>query len=99
MAAYKIIPGIVKITNSIGQVKTYSFAAVGLATVAKLPVKIAQQPEAVTNIALNNVCFSYPDKQILKSLSFTIERGQFAILFAASGRGKNNSDKIYCLVF
>jgi len=88
VAAYKIIPGIVKITNTIGQVKTYAFAAADLAILAHLPLKEYNYDMSVNNIAFENVSFNYPGKEIFENLSFTMERGDFALVSGISGKGK-----------
>ena len=88
IAAYKIIPGIVKITNTIGQVKTYSYAATGLATTAQRLKNEPHRNEPITSIAFENICFGYPGKQIIKSFSVAIDRGNFAVVSGLSGKGK-----------
>ncbi|NCX95292.1 MAG: ABC transporter ATP-binding protein [Chitinophagia bacterium] len=40
-------------------------------------------------IVLNNVCFSYNDKQVLKNINITIEKGKITALVGASGAGKS----------
>jgi len=88
VAAYKIIPGIVKITNTAGQVKTYAFAATDLAAIALLPGKQPCKDEAIECIGFENVCFSYADTNIFRSLTFTIKRGDFVVVSGISGKGK-----------
>jgi len=88
VAAYKIIPGIVKITNTAGQVKTYAFAATDLAATTLLPGKRTCSNESIDSICFDNVCFSYPDAKIIRSLTFMIKRGDFAVVAGISGKGK-----------
>ncbi|MEO5592594.1 MAG: ABC transporter ATP-binding protein [Chitinophagaceae bacterium] len=88
VAAYKIIPGIVKITNTAGQVKTYAFSANSLATVAHLPLKENYYRGPVNRIAFENVSFNYAGKKILTCLSFVLQRGDFAVVSGVSGKGK-----------
>ena len=88
VAAYKIIPGIVKITNTVGQVKTYAFAATDLAAIAHLPLKGYCHNNTVNDIAFENVCFNYPGKNVLASFSLKIKNGDFAVISGISGKGK-----------
>ncbi len=86
IAAYKIIPGITKITNTIGQLKTYSFATAGIATVTGLRSEKKLSP--VTCVAFDQVDFDYAGKNILSSFSLTLQTGDFAVLSGTSGKGK-----------
>jgi len=88
VAAYKIIPGIVKVTNITGQVKTYSFASAGLAANAGLPQRNKLNAGSVEGIRFENVGFNYPGKNTIGSLSFSIEKGDFTVIAAVSGKGK-----------
>lgn len=88
VAAYKIIPGIVKITNTMGQVKTYAFAAEDLSAVVHAPVKTNFYHLPLNTIVFENVCFNYPAKKVLSSFSVSMERGDFTVISGASGKGK-----------
>jgi ABC-type bacteriocin/lantibiotic exporter with double-glycine peptidase domain len=88
VAAYKIIPGIVKITNASGQVKTYAFAAEDLAAAAHAPLKNNYHNEPVHAIAFENVFFEYPEKKILASFSLKMQKGDFMVVSGISGKGK-----------
>ncbi len=39
-------------------------------------------------ISFNNVCFSYPKKELFKDVTFKIEKGEFSFLIGESGTGK-----------
>jgi len=88
VAAYKIIPGIVKITNTVGQVKTYAFAGADIAATAQLPLHAPQYENRVASIAFENVCFNYPGRHVFHSVSFAMKKGDFAIVPGLSGKGK-----------
>ncbi len=88
VAAYKIIPGIVKITNTIGQVKTYAFAATDLAMVPEPALNNSLPNESIRTIAFDNICFNYPGKNVLTSFSLQLNNGDFAIISGISGKGK-----------
>jgi ABC-type multidrug transport system fused ATPase/permease subunit len=88
-AAYKIIPGIVKILNSTGQIKTYEFTLNDLA--ADVNVTDKKDNSSVTNInsiKFDGVDFSYKNHQILNNFSFEISPGDFIGISGPSGLGK-----------
>ena len=102
-AAYKIIPGIIKILNSTGQIKTYEFT---LNDLLKASPKSSPKEgtshndfsnslslgegrgEAITSIKFDDISFRYKDHQILKNSGFSIVNGDLAGISAVSGRGK-----------
>jgi ABC-type multidrug transport system fused ATPase/permease subunit len=89
VAAYKIIPGIVKIMNTGTQIKAYAFTAKDLAGAAQIPLKVRNTPgEALRSVAFENISFEYPDKKILSSFSLRLEKGDFACIAGISGKGK-----------
>jgi ABC-type bacteriocin/lantibiotic exporter with double-glycine peptidase domain len=91
-AAYKIIPGIVKILNSLGQIKTYDFTVQDL---------LQSQPQAgqmktfyettINSVALSNISFGYKDNPVLKNFHLEIKRGDFIGLSGKSGKGKTTA--------
>jgi ABC-type multidrug transport system fused ATPase/permease subunit len=89
-AAYKIIPGIVKILNSTGQIKAYDFILPDLVAGAKEhAVFLQDQPIApVHSIAFSRVSFSYEKQEVLSRLSFDVEAGRMVGISAPSGKGK-----------
>lgn len=91
-AAYKIIPGIIKILNSIGQIKTYEFTLNDLLAVnagEDTPKTTALNiAEPIDTIRFQNVYFSYADKQVLAGICFDVCAGDFVGLSAPSGSGK-----------
>jgi ABC-type bacteriocin/lantibiotic exporter with double-glycine peptidase domain len=91
-AAYKIIPGIIKILNSIGQIKTYEFTLNDLLAVNEagaLPnPSVLNVVEPISTIGFHNVYFSYADKEVLTGICFDARAGDFVGISAASGSGK-----------
>jgi len=73
----------------------------GMAAVDRLediiltPIVIEDKPNAIAlkgfnnNIELRNVSFSYGDKEILKNINITIEKGKTIALVGSSGAGKS----------
>lgn len=88
-AAYKVIPGIVKILASSGQIKTYRFTVDDLLRTgsSKLPVinKNLRSPESISFV---NVSFSFGNSVDLKNISFHIAKGDFIGISGLSGNGK-----------
>jgi ABC-type multidrug transport system fused ATPase/permease subunit len=88
-AAYKIIPGIVKILNSSGQMKTYEFTVHDLLRDSPVPVSKSDLPgPALLSFSFERVFFSFKNGPLLKDLSFSVSKGDFVGLSAVSGKGK-----------
>lgn len=89
VAAYKIIPGMVKIVNLSSQVRTYSFAAENLA-ISKQQGAGEQEGKTgrLVNIEAKDISFSFADKKILEHFNFELKQGDITGLSAFSGRGK-----------
>ncbi|MGN6166455.1 MAG: ATP-binding cassette domain-containing protein [Flavisolibacter sp.] len=88
-AAYKIIPGIVKIINTSGQLRAYDFS------VSDLVLKDKEQgtnsflsPNCIRSIQLKNVSFRYNGLAVLKNFNYCIHTGDFIGVTGKSGRGK-----------
>ena len=88
-AAYKIIPGIVKILNSSGQIKTYEFTIDDLLkNNCAVPENISPKKMAIHSVELRNVSFRFSDEPILKHVSFVVSKRDFVGLSGISGKGK-----------
>jgi ABC-type multidrug transport system fused ATPase/permease subunit len=97
-AAYKIIPGIVKILNLSGQINTYAFSIRNLApdlvpgenvTSGSPPSQGAADPaQKILSIAFDKVKFSYGDRIILNNQDLQIRAGDFIGIAGPSGKGK-----------
>jgi len=89
-ATYKIIPGIIKILNSAGQIKTYQFTLEDLArdndetSVAESVIP----SDPITSIQFESIHFRYQRHSVLSGISFQLNPGDFAGMSAASGKGK-----------
>jgi ABC-type multidrug transport system fused ATPase/permease subunit len=89
IAAYKIIPGIVKITNAVGQVKTYSYSTTGLAKQSPEPRPFENKNESVSLVVFEDIDFLYENKSILESFSLTLHKGELVGMTGPSGKGKS----------
>jgi ABC-type bacteriocin/lantibiotic exporter with double-glycine peptidase domain len=88
-ASYKIIPGIVKIINSNGQIKTYEFTINDLLqTQHDAPVTVPRSNSKLFSVEFRNVCFRYKDQQVLNNFSLHFSRGDFIGVSGKSGKGK-----------
>lgn len=89
-AAYKIIPGIVKILNISGQVKTYRFTADDLYEESrKIRYPNVLPPDIVIKkVAFSRVGFRQQEAPIVRNLDFCLHSGEMLGLTGASGRGK-----------
>jgi len=88
-ASYKIIPGVVKILNSMGQIKTYQFTLADLQPADDVPItKTKEQAEPIKSVVFEQVKFKYKDQNILNGINFEIQQGDFIGLSAKSGKGK-----------
>lgn len=87
-AAYKIIPGVVKIANLGTLVKTYRHTVYDLAAPGSGQAEESGQPAPITSIAIRELSFSYRQKPVLQQCSATLAPGDFAWITGSSGKGK-----------
>ncbi len=89
-AAYKIIPGIVKVINISGQMKAYEFALKDLEENKKTKEASHSQRtlEDIHSLEFKNISFHYESLPVLENFSFTIKRGDFIGITGESGKGK-----------
>jgi len=88
-AAYKIIPGIVRIINSAGQIKTYEFVLDDLLKDNLVTDAITtRRSDQIRSISLEKIHYKYNDRSVLKGVCLDINPGDFVGLSADSGRGK-----------
>ena len=89
-AAYKIIPGIVKIINAAGQMKAYSFSIYDLGVKEKKEKEKSEvaDPGTISSIEFKDVGFGYADQNVLSKFSFKINKGDFIGITGKSGKGK-----------
>jgi ABC-type bacteriocin/lantibiotic exporter with double-glycine peptidase domain len=86
VAAYKIIPGIVKILNNTAQIKTYSFVISDL--IKDEIIRKTTNAAKIDSIELVSVSFKYKTRLILDNFSLKINKGDFIGIYGASGKGK-----------
>ena len=88
-AAYKIIPGIVKIINGSGQIKAYEFSVLDSATTnTELKEEPVIKDDTIYSVNLDKVAFKYDDQVVLKDFSLYVKRGDFVGITGMSGKGK-----------
>ena len=89
-AAYKIIPGVVKILNSSGQVRTYDYTIKDLAPDATITktVNIIESEDPIRSVECRNISFNHDHQKILSQFSCMLRSGELAGISGISGKGK-----------
>jgi ABC-type bacteriocin/lantibiotic exporter with double-glycine peptidase domain len=88
-AAYKVIPGIARLLNITGQMKTYEFTVDGLLADKHLVHRAAQpSAESIQSIACRQIFFHYGDQRILDDIHLHLQPGDFLGICGDSGKGK-----------
>jgi ABC-type bacteriocin/lantibiotic exporter with double-glycine peptidase domain len=87
-AAYKIIPGVVKISNSAGQMRTYGFTLQDLAVHTPETEASRVNNCHIKSIRFDGVGFKFKDTQVINNLNFELIPGDMAGISGVSGRGK-----------
>ncbi len=87
-AAYKLIPGLVRVSNLSGQVKTYAFTLAGLN--ASDNSRNAKDKTVIDSIQVKGLQFSYDGSRLIDGLNFSLQKGDLAIIKGRSGAGKTS---------
>lgn len=88
-AAYRIIPGIVKILNSTGQIKTYNYTITDL---INIPPNTTTEEKinmpAISTITIDHLSFTHKTKKLLNNFSMQVKAGEMLGIKGSSGKGK-----------
>jgi len=88
-AAYKIIPGVVKVLNSREQIKTYSYTIKELLEKEAVPGERGPHPPCpLESVEFRKVSFGFRQENVLTDFSMSLRKGDFTGLSGVSGRGK-----------
>jgi ABC-type multidrug transport system fused ATPase/permease subunit len=89
-AAYKIIPGIVKISNISGQIKTFDFTLDDLIHQQKIKTGIINNnyPKNIRSVSFTNVCYKTVAQTVLQDFNINATTGDFLGISGPSGNGK-----------
>lgn len=88
-AAYKIIPGIVKIINVSGQMKAYEFSLDELEQNKQTEKQSSETPvKEIESLELKEIHFQYEARPVLHNFSLTVKQGDFIGITGESGKGK-----------
>jgi ABC-type multidrug transport system fused ATPase/permease subunit len=88
-AAYKIIPGIARILNAVGQIRTYSFTTHDLVQHPPAEKQVTNTPvQPVQSITFDQVGFHYEHKPVLHNFSCHLQAGELIGIYGHSGKGK-----------
>lgn len=85
-AAYKIIPGMVKVINISGQMRAYEFSLDELDKKEFRPAGIGT--DNIQSIELKNISFQYGSVTLFGDLSLAAQQGDFIGITGESGKGK-----------
>lgn len=90
-AAYKIIPGIVKIVNVVTQFKTYAYTLETIkATKPTRPyIGHKSKKNPITEVSVKRLGFQFRNKPLINNLSFTLRKGSLTGISGDSGMGKS----------
>lgn len=85
-AAYKIIPGIIKLLSLQAQVKAYAHSVENIAVVDNRDKSIT--PEPIRSLAAENISFRYGKKSLLCGVGFSLSPGDMIGITGRTGSGK-----------
>ncbi len=88
VAAYKVIPGVVKITNTTGQIRTYAYSTQGIEKYKAVSATESENKVSIYSIGFKNVSFCFPEKNILTNFSMNLVKGDLMGIRGISGKGK-----------
>jgi ABC-type multidrug transport system fused ATPase/permease subunit len=89
-AAYKVMPGLVKLLNTAGQMKVYAYTAADLAEAERAVAgqRPAPAAEPLRSLTFHNVHFGHAGQPLLQGCSFALQPCDFVGLQTGSGSGK-----------
>jgi len=90
-AAYKIIPGIARVLNIAGQIRTYEFSIKDLVKKGTRADRQENEGDAKNIFAVRcrHIGFHYGKNEILNDFNLSIQRGDFLGVHGNSGKGKS----------
>jgi ABC-type bacteriocin/lantibiotic exporter with double-glycine peptidase domain len=86
-ASYKIIPGLVRIANLSGQVRTYAFTLDGLEMPSTTTGSYELEKE-IKSLGMRDSSLTHGDHIVLSNFYMVKDGGEFASISAVSGKGK-----------
>jgi ABC-type bacteriocin/lantibiotic exporter with double-glycine peptidase domain len=88
-AAYKMIPGVVKLINASGQMRAYEFSMTDLVQPwIKEKKEKERSAHPIGSIDLKKISFQYPKLPVLKDFNLSVKKGDFVGISGESGKGK-----------
>ncbi|NEU07706.1 ATP-binding cassette domain-containing protein [Flavihumibacter sp. R14] len=87
-ASYKVIPGIVKMMNALGQIRNYWFTVENLVSSEGVSSQVSGDAVAINSVQFSDVSYKFQDRAVLENLSFDIYRGDMMGVSGISGKGK-----------
>ncbi|MFI5186236.1 MAG: ATP-binding cassette domain-containing protein [Chitinophagales bacterium] len=88
-AAYKIIPGIVKLINTTGQIRAYEYSITDVMPKKKTEIRNENRSDiGIQSIQLKDICFHYKELSVLDNFNLMLHKGDFLGITGESGKGK-----------
>ena len=87
-AAYKIIPGVVKILNCTGTIRAYEYTIADLSEIDKAVPAAEQPPKTISTVECKDISFKFHGQVILNHFNCYLKKGDFTGISGISGRGK-----------
>lgn len=87
-AAYKIIPGVVKLINAAGQMRAHGFSFAELQTQLKETSNNVNSTDPIRSLELNGIDFQYNGQPVLSNFCLKMAKGDFLGITGKSGKGK-----------
>lgn len=87
-AAYKIIPGIVKILSSSSHIKTYAYSTTDILKDIDQKRENTAINDEIHGVEFKDIFFGYKEKAVLKDFTLKINQGDFVCMTGRSGSGK-----------
>jgi len=88
LAAYKLIPGIVKMINTAGQMKAHHNAVSAFHQPQSDP--LLSRCEKIESIEIRNLCFGYDEVGLINNFQLDLHPGQVVGIRGSSGKGKSS---------
>lgn len=89
-AAYRIIPGLVKILQSASELHSWKYTIDELQPAAPIPLTEGEDIPPVKSISFTNVNFGYNSSLVLKNINLHFEAGTITGITGLSGKGKTS---------
>ncbi len=88
-AAYKVMPGMIRMLSSLTNLRVYDPVIQAMPVYAPEPARQETIPVAISSIRLQEVSFHYGNAVGIRNCSALLCRGELTVIYAPSGSGKS----------